>query len=45
MVKIFETEESMNEQDDKNQYASLYESNIVFKCADIGIREEAIQLE
>ena len=32
----------LKEQDDKNQYGSLYGSNIVFKCADIGNHEEAI---
>lgn len=44
-IKLIETEESMNEQDDKNQYGFVYESNIVFKCADIDSQEEAIKEE
>lgn len=45
MVKNLETEESMNEQDDNNQYSFVYESNIAFKYADIDSQEEATKLE
>jgi len=33
------------EHDDENQYGSVYESNIVFKCADIDSQEEGIKEE